>query len=463
MLKRRMRISGLIIAIGLLLAFALIVIASCSSGTTTSTTPTSTTQTTSTSSTTTTIGTLSSISIAPAAPDSSAKLGVGAKQQFTATGTYSSGSTNDISSQVSWSSSDNAVASVDSSGMVTGVVAGTGKITASQSGVTSKSSDVTILAYTSIAVTPDAPADLPATYPIQFTAIGITAEGTKADITSQVSWASSNTAAATIDAAGLATGVAAGNSDITASLPGGVTGAPVKITMTPEPPKTTTTTSTATSSTSTGTSPGVTTTAGEVTLSSMAVTPSSITANIEVGGTLQFTATGTYSDGTTKDISSEVAWTSSDNIIATISAKGLAAGVTAGMCDIKASLFGKTSPAVSLLVMTPVPTLSSISIESVSPDNSANLTSGTSQRFIATGSFADGSSRDISSVATWSSSSSTVATVDTNGLVTGVMAGTTDITASRNGKTSQAIKVTVVAAPTTTTTATSETTPAATP
>lgn len=60
------------------------------------------------------------------------------------------------------------------------------------------------------------------------------------------------------------------------------------------------------------------------------------------GTTQQFTATGTYSDGSTQDLTSSVTWASSNNAVATISnalvSKGLASGVGAGSTTISATL-----------------------------------------------------------------------------------------------------------------------------
>jgi len=69
-------------------------------------------------------------------------------------------------------------------------------------------------------------------------------------------------------------------------------------------------------------------------LASISVTPGS--ASISVGNTQQFTATGTYSDGTTLDITSAVTWTSSATGIATIDTKGLSTGVATGSSAIMA-------------------------------------------------------------------------------------------------------------------------------
>lgn len=87
-------------------------------------------------------------------------------------------------------------------------------------------------------------------------------------------------------------------------------------------------------------------------LTSIAVEPA-LPDNLAVGATQQFTATGTYSDNSTADITSEVTWASSDEAVATIDAAGLATGVAEGTADITASLSGVTSPAVTLTVVVP--------------------------------------------------------------------------------------------------------------
>ena len=59
-------------------------------------------------------------------------------------------------------------------------------------------------------------------------------------------------------------------------------------------------------------------------------------ADIAIAGNRAFTASGTFSDGTTLDITASVAWSSSDPDVATISAGGLATGVAAGSAVITA-------------------------------------------------------------------------------------------------------------------------------
>jgi hypothetical protein len=59
--------------------------------------------------------------------------------------------------------------------------------------------------------------------------------------------------------------------------------------------------------------------------------------------TKQFTATGNYSDGSSKDITSQITWGSSDVTVATISSTGLATGRRGGQVNITATLVGITS------------------------------------------------------------------------------------------------------------------------
>lgn len=75
----------------------------------------------------------------------SVNLGVGYKLIFNATGTYSDGANAEITSKVTWTSSNPDVANISSDGMATGIAVGTTEITASLSGVTSPA--VTLIVY----------------------------------------------------------------------------------------------------------------------------------------------------------------------------------------------------------------------------------------------------------------------------------------------------------------------------
>jgi hypothetical protein len=87
------------------------------------------------------------------------------------------------------------------------------------------------------------------------------------------------------------------------------------------------------------------------------VTPSNPT--VPADSSLQFTATGTFSDGAALDLTAVCTWSSSSNSVATISnaagSQGLATGISAGTTQITASLDG-VSGATILTVTAPIPT-----------------------------------------------------------------------------------------------------------
>src|ERR1700734_2018989 len=105
--------------------------------------------------TTKTTKSLISISITPSNPS----IAINATEQFTATGNYNDGSTADLSSAATWASSNQANATMNGTGVATGIAAGNTTITASVSGVTG-STTLTVMAaavtVTSIAVSPKA-------------------------------------------------------------------------------------------------------------------------------------------------------------------------------------------------------------------------------------------------------------------------------------------------------------------
>ena len=94
------------------------------------------------------------------------------------------------------------------------------------------------------------------------------------------------------------------------------------------------------------------------TLQSIAVTPAD--PSVPVGTTRQFVAMGTYSDGTTQDLTSQVTWASATPSIATVSNTGLARSLAAGSSAITASLDGITGSTLLTIVAptpSPAPTL----------------------------------------------------------------------------------------------------------
>ena len=169
---------------------------------------------------------------------------------------------------------------------------------------------------------------------------------------------------------------------------------------------------------------------GSPTLIAIAVLPT--TPTLTKGATQQFTATGSCSDGSTRDLTMTVTWASSNAVVATISnsvgTQGQATATAHGTTTISAtsdSLSGSTT----LTVTSPPPTLTGIA---VSPSN-PTITNGMTQQFTATGSYSDGSTQNLTTTVTWASSNTSVATISnvagSQGWATGTGAGSTTISA----------------------------------
>ena len=166
------------------------------------------------------------LSVVPGA-SLAASTSVGQTTQFIAIGNLAGSSTmQDLTTSVTWLSSNVSVATISSRGLATGLSGGSTIITAELNGLTSSST----LSVSTLAAQPAIPATLaviPAADIAQVTIVGETTQflaignavgsSTVTDLTKTVQWVSSDTSVATINSAGLATGVAAvGNQSITA-------------------------------------------------------------------------------------------------------------------------------------------------------------------------------------------------------------------------------------------------------
>ena len=262
---------------------------------------------------TVTAATLQSVVIAPV----NRSIAAGLTQQFSAAGTYGDGTTRDITALASFTSSAPSVATISSSsGLATGVTAGNSAITVSAGGKSASTNlAVTAATLVSITLTPAAPVlQIGTTQQLIVTATYT--DTTVADVSAAAAYVSATPAVATVSAStGLATGVSAGSSSITATF-GGRTA-----------------------------STGVTVAAA--TLTSIGVTP--VAPSILSGSTQQLTATGTYSDGSTVALTADVTWTSSNTTVATILSGGTATGHSVGMSTLSATL-GAISGDTSLTV-----------------------------------------------------------------------------------------------------------------
>lgn len=346
-----------------------------------------------------------SLAIAPAA----VAIPTSSIQPFTATATYSDGSTRDVTASSSWTSGTVAVGTVvQTTGVATGVASGTSVITASFAGKTSAGS-LTVVSATlvSISVTPST-ASVPIGGNQPLAATATYSDGSTRDVTAFAAWTSASPAVAAVSpASGLASGVASGSALITASFFGQTSAMILNVT--------------------------------SATLVSVAVTPAA--AIVPMGVTRAMLAQATYSDGTVVDVTTAAVWSSNTPLVATVvSSNGIVTGVATGSAVITATSGGKSASAT---VTVPAVTLVSISVTPAS----ATAQMGDSKSFVATGTYSDGSIVNVSTAAAWASATPAVATVVSNtGVATALTVGSTLITATASGKSGSATLIVSAAA-----------------
>jgi uncharacterized protein YjdB len=330
------------------------------------------------------IANLTAIAITPQL----SSIPISTTQQFSATGTYSDGSTRDLSSLVTWSSSSTAAATVDVNGLVTSVAAGTTTITATLGSVTQTFTiTVTTPTISDIFVSPDGLTE-PIGVSQQYTATADYSDGSSSDLSSGITWASSAPAVATVDSSGVVTSVGPGTTTISATV--GSFSDSSTLTVVPAH------------------------------LQSITVTPS--TAKLSAGTLLQFTATGNFDDGSTQPLTS-LTWSSSAQNLLTIDVNGVATGVIAGSATVTATS-GTISGTASVTV-----TNATISSIAVTPANST-MPIGAMKQFTAVATLSDSTTQDVSLSALWSSSMAAAATISNQGLANSVANGTTTISAT---------------------------------
>jgi uncharacterized protein YjdB len=303
---------------------------------------------------------------------------------------------------ITYSSSDNSIATVNGSGVVTGIAPGTATITATSEGKSGS-------AFITVAPAPVNSVQL--TLGSGTLAPGATTQGTvilrdaaNNVLTGRVvTWSSSDNTIATVDAAGLVTAVSAGSATITATSEGKSGNAGVTVTLVP--------------------------------VNSVQLTLGSNT--LVVGGTTSGTVV--LRDAANNVLTGRVVtWSTSDANVATVSNTGVVTAIGAGSATITATSEGKSDNASVTVTLAPV--------------NTVQLTLGSSTLVIGAATQGAVVLRDASNnvltgrVVTWSTSDGAVATVDANGLVTAVAAGSATITATSEGKSGSA-GVTVTLAP----------------
>ncbi|MDQ1358277.1 MAG: trimeric autotransporter adhesin, partial [Acidimicrobiaceae bacterium] len=348
---------------------------------------------------------LASISVTP----TTATAARGMTQQFTATGTFTDGSTQDLTGQAQWSSTNTAVARVVTAGgmaepgLASAVGVGGATITATFNGVSGTAGfTVTPAALTSIVVTPAAlTAVKGTTHP--FTATGTLTDGTIEDVTGQAAWSSSDTTVASVvtsggtTQAGLVSALSAGTAIISAALGGASGTASLMVTA--------------------------------ATLKALSVAPAKTP--VPKGAAKQLTATATFSDGSSQDVTADASWSSPTQAIATVSGAGLVVAVSIGKVSITAGFSGLTAKSVVTVTAAAATELRVAPLD-------AHIAKGQTLPYMATAVMTDGTVQLVTTRTAWSSSSTAVATF-IGRMATGVGVGQTTVTAVFQGLTTTAV------------------------
>jgi hypothetical protein len=148
-----------------------------------------------------------------------------------------------------------------------------------------------------------------------------------------------------------------------------------------------------------------------------------------VGQARQLTATATFANGTTRNVTQQAEWSSSNPAVATVS-KGYVRVVAFGEAQITAAYRGAASAAIALTAKA-LPVLSSITVT-----GPAEVAPGATGQYKATGNYVDGSTRDLTSTSTWTSFSNSVIRHIGSGQFQGVAGGETRVNATNSGKSS---------------------------
>jgi len=335
-----------------------------------------------------TVGPPALVSIAVSPNQSS--LPVGESEQLTATGTLSDGSTQNLTQSVTWSLSA-AVASVSPAGAAVASAVGTATITATSGSVTGTANlTVTPAVLVALNVVP-ATLSLPLGSGSQLQAIATMSDGTQQTISSLVTWQTSQTSVAAINAQGYATAKGKGVAQVSAAYQGMTGSASITV--------------------------------GPPALASITVSPNQV--SLPVGETEQLTATGNFTDGSTQNLTQSATWSLSA-AIASVSPAGAVAAKSVGTATISVAsgsvtgTAGLTVTGAAVVALNVVPATLSLPL-------------GSSGQLQAIASMSDGTQQTVSSSATWQTSQSSVAAVNAQGSVKAAGKGAAQVSATYQG------------------------------
>jgi hypothetical protein len=280
-------------------------------------------------------------------PNCTQVVQIGGTIQFSAFGEFDDGYYADITNEVTWQLDPSGVGDVIA-GLFTSRAVGTTQLTASLSGVTSDASQLKVVTEPTIVAISiyanngnfavvDSRVDANGTRPepcfdcgytisvlrgdqLKFQATAQYDTGAWRDVTGEVAWHSSDESAATIDAHGVMTAVAAGNAAITATL-NEVTSNPVTVHV-----------------------------VNEATLQSLSIYQEGNDRVVAKGDQRYFRATGYYDIGIARDVTMDATWSSSDPLVGSFDVAGVFTAHAAGTVNVFAVLGGQQSNVLPLEV-----------------------------------------------------------------------------------------------------------------
>ncbi|WP_181592939.1 Ig-like domain-containing protein [Paenibacillus sp. YN15] len=148
--------------------------------------------------------------------------------------------------------------------------------------------------------------------------------------------------------------------------------------------------------------------------------------NFQIGSTEQVKLEALFSDGTQADITSLAKWSTSDADIADVT-KGMVTGIGTGVATITVE-YGTRKATLTASVGV----LKSLTTQN---DQELTLKKGDKLDLKVSAAFTDGTSKDVTGEAVWTSSNSKTVTVDEGGHLVAAASGTATVTASFGGKT----------------------------
>jgi hypothetical protein len=231
----------------------------------------------------------------------------------------------------------------------------------------------------------------------QLTATARLSDGTQKNVTAQATWLSSNPSTASVTG-GLVAGIAAGSATITARYQG----AAASVTMVIQ-------------GGNGGNPPG----ASVVSLSVNG------TLDLTLGGSSQLSVIANMSDGTHIDVTALAGYSSSNPLLASVSANGVVSGLLAGLCNITATYQGISAQA-QISVKAPV------SLLKITLSGATSVKLLQSIQLTATAHFSDGSTQDVTNLATWNCSNTLLGQL-INGLLTALGLGDVAVSATYQG------------------------------